>query len=446
MPCAPVSSTQRTLSSRSSATTAAAIPSRIAWSSALRLAGSEIVRRRTPSAGRSMRTSPLMGREGSRRYSRTTSVSPSLTAWPSSQRISLTAPASSASTGISIFIDSRMTTVSPSSICSPTWHSIFQTVPVMWATTSGTTSSSWGARGAYPGSWTAPQRAASRALRPWCGGYAGAVSDEPAEPLRRQESPEDLTPIRAQVYRDPRPAEIFDRFHARARTRRPDLAYEVVRMVTSLYAWAVFRARGIAPELVPASGPVILAPNHSSFMDHFFLGAFNRRKVSFMAKSQLFKAPMQFIYSHGGVFPVRRGFRDEEAFVTAAAILERGGCIAMYCEGGRSRSGRIGDRARPGIGRLALESGATVVPVAIHGSERVRNWKRLKFPKVTVLYGEPFRYERVEEATRDQQQAVADDILGAIKGLYERLNAEGREAAVARWRAERRAKRTLPAS
>jgi 1-acyl-sn-glycerol-3-phosphate acyltransferase len=273
------------------------------------------------------------------------------------------------------------------------------------------------------------------------------VSDEPAEPLPKQESAEDLTPIRAQVYRDPRPAEIFDGFHARARTREPDLAYEVVRLATSLYSWGVFRVRGIAPDLVPASGPVILAPNHSSFMDHFFLGASIRRKVSFMAKSQLFTPPLQFIYSHGGVFPVRRGFRDEEAFVTAAAILERGGCIAMYCEGGRSRSGRIGDRARPGIGRLALESGATVVPVAIHGSERVRNWKRLKFPKVTVLYGEPFRYERVKEATRDQQQAVADDILVAIKGLYERLDAEGREAAMARWRAERRAaKGTVPAS
>ena len=67
-----------------------------------------------------------------------TSVSPSLTAWPSSQRISLTVPASSASTGISIFIDSRITTVSPSSISSPTSHSIFHTVPVMWASTSAT--------------------------------------------------------------------------------------------------------------------------------------------------------------------------------------------------------------------------------------------------------------------------------------------------------------------
>jgi 1-acyl-sn-glycerol-3-phosphate acyltransferase len=120
----------------------------------------------------------------------------------------------------------------------------------------------------------------------------------------------------------------------------------------------------------------------------------------------------------------------------------------MYCEGGRSRSGRIGDRARPGIGRIALESGAPIVPVAIHGSSRVRNWKRLQFPKVTVLYGEPFRFERVPEPTRDQQQAVADAILAEITQLYGRLETEGRPAVLERWRAERRAaraKRTVPA-
>src|SRR6185503_2355406 len=153
-----------------------------AWSSALRLAGLEIVRRRTPSAGRSVRTSPLMQRKSSgrrprrrrtaaRAYSRTTSVSPSLTACPSSQRISFTTPGSSASTGISIFIDSRMTTVSPSAICSPTWHSIFQTVPVMCASTSGTTSSSWGARTiAAPVDGARPRQVRDRAQS---GGYSG---------------------------------------------------------------------------------------------------------------------------------------------------------------------------------------------------------------------------------------------------------------------------------
>jgi len=231
-------------------------------------------------------------------------------------------------------------------------------------------------------------------------------------------TPPDLAPIRAQVYKDPRPKEHFDRFHARARTRDPDWVYDVTRSVTSLYAWTFFRSRSLGAERVPASGPVILAPNHFSFMDHFFAGAFIRRRVRFMAKSQLFVPPMQFIYSHGGVFPVRRGYQDEEAFVTANGILERGGAIVMYCEGGRSRTGELSEQPKRGIGRLALESGAPVVPVAIHGSSKVRNWKRLQFPKVSVRYGDVIRWPRVEDATRDQQQAVANEIFGRIRTLY----------------------------
>jgi 1-acyl-sn-glycerol-3-phosphate acyltransferase len=228
--------------------------------------------------------------------------------------------------------------------------------------------------------------------------------------------------MRDQVYEDPRPAEHFARFHDRARTREPDWVYGVVRVLTTLYAAIAFRARAVGSERVPASGPVILAPNHFSFMDHFFVGMFVRRKVRFMAKSQLFRRPMQFIYSHGGVFPLRRGHRDEEAFVTAKTILARGGCVVMYCEGGRSRTDQLADRPKAGIGRLALESGATVIPVAIHGSQRVRNWARLQFPRVTVHYGEPRRFPRVEHSTRDGQQATANEIFADIKELYAALD------------------------
>ena len=231
---------------------------------------------------------------------------------------------------------------------------------------------------------------------------------------------EKLVRLKDQVYKDPRPASHFDRFHERSRTRDPDWVYEAVRVATTLYAWTFFRARGIGSEKVPASGPVILAPNHFSFMDHFFLGTAIRRKVRFMAKSQLFQPPMQWIYTHGGVFPVRRGYADEEAFTTANRILDRGGVIAMYSEGGRSRTGKLSDSVRPGIGRLALESGAPVVPIAIHGSSRVRNWKRLQFPKVTVLYGDPIRWERIEHPTRDEQQQVANAIFAEIRTLYDR--------------------------
>src|SRR5271155_4512991 len=221
----------------------------------------------------------------------------------------------------------------------------------------------------------------------------------------------DLAPMREQVYADPRPKEHFDRFHERARTREPDWTYEVTRVITSLYAYTFLRARGISTEKVPGSGGVILAPNHFSFMDHFLMGCYLRRKIRFMAKSQLFKPPAQFIYTHGGVFPVRRGARDEEWFITASTILAKGGCVAMYCEGGRSRTGELAAQAKRGIGRLALETGAPVVPIAIQGSSHVRNCKRLQFPKVTVQYGDVIRYERVADPTKAQQQA------GAAQGL-----------------------------
>ena len=252
----------------------------------------------------------------------------------------------------------------------------------------------------------------------------------------------DLAPMREQVYADPRPKEHFDRFHERSRTREPDWAYELTRVITSLYAYTFLRVRSISSEKVPGSGAVILAPNHFSFMDHFLMGCYIRRKVRFMAKSQLFKpGPMQFIYTHGGVFPVRRGARDEETFITAETILARGGAITMYCEGGRSRTGKVAEQAKRGIGRLALETGAPVVPIAIHGSSRIRNWKRLQFPKVTVQYGDAIQWAPVENATRAQQQAVADDVLTEIKALYNGLEEHGRKGMLKRAREQRRAER-----
>ncbi len=159
------------------------------------------------------------------------------------------------------------------------------------------------------------------------------------------------------------------------------------------------------------------------------MAVYLRRKVHFMAKSQLFNMPMELIYNNGGVFPVRRGHQDEEAFTTAHAILERGGIIVMYAEAGRSRTGELG-KPRHGVGRLALESGAPVLPTAIAGTERVRNWKRLQFPKVTVQFGEPLRFEAVEEPTREQAQAASEVIFDRVKVIHGRLRTEGRRGAV----------------
>jgi 1-acyl-sn-glycerol-3-phosphate acyltransferase len=246
--------------------------------------------------------------------------------------------------------------------------------------------------------------------------------------------------VKEQVYKDPRPAEHFARFHRRTRSRRPDWVYELVRVILTPYLMIVYRARCIDSRHVPPDGAAILAPNHFSFLDHFFVAVYLRRKVHFMAKSQLFKPPLQFIYTHGGVFPVRRGHHDEEAFETAHTVLERGDLVVMYAEAGRSRTGELG-KPRHGLGRLALESGAPVVPTAIAGTERARNWKRLQFPKVTVQFGEPIRFERVENPTKEQAQAASEVVFEEVRRLHTRLRSEGRRSVVKASRAERAAGR-----
>jgi 1-acyl-sn-glycerol-3-phosphate acyltransferase len=254
--------------------------------------------------------------------------------------------------------------------------------------------------------------------------------------------PDDLVPMKEQVYKDPRPAEHFMQFHERTRSREPDHWYEIVRVLTTLWGYIAFRARCLGAVNVPAEGSVIIAPNHFSFMDHFLVGMFIRRRVRFMAKSQLFSGgPLQHVYTHGGVFPVRRGARDEEAFITANTVLGRGGCIVMYPEAGRSRTGKLAERARPGIGRLALQSGAPVVPAAIFGSSKVRNWKRLQFPKVVVQYGEPMTFPQEAEPSRERQQEVSDEIFARIKELYAGLEQHGRRGIAEQLREKRGALR-----
>ena len=237
-----------------------------------------------------------------------------------------------------------------------------------------------------------------------------------------------MAEMKPQVYKDPRPAEYFSQFHERSRSREPNFVYEGVRAVLSPVAVGFYRTRAIGTENVPRSGPVLLTPNHFSQMDHFFAGVYLRRKLRFMAKSQLFGPPLLTpIFTHGGVFPVRRGHGDEEAFRTVNAIFDQGGAVLVYAEGGRSRTGGLGD-PRPGIGRIALESGVPVVPVAIHGSASVRKWKKLTFPKVTVQYGEAITFPVCHNASREQQMEAASEVFDVVKLMYTDLEQKGRKA------------------
>ena len=248
--------------------------------------------------------------------------------------------------------------------------------------------------------------------------------------------------MKPQVYKDPRPAEYFDRFYERpARAAAPTGCTRSSGWSSRRISLFVFRARCIDSDKIPVEGPVIVAPNHFSFLDHFFVAVYMRRKVHFMAKSQLFKRPMQFIYTHGGVFPVRRGHRDAKSFETAHddprprrpdRHVRRGRPLAH----GRARRGEAGRRPAGARDRRA------VVPTAIVGTERARNWKRLQFPKVTIQYGDPIRFEQVEEPTREQSQAASDVVFAEIKTLHGKLReADGRKKAIAAARSARRAAR-----
>jgi 1-acyl-sn-glycerol-3-phosphate acyltransferase len=227
-----------------------------------------------------------------------------------------------------------------------------------------------------------------------------------------------MSDIKPQVYKDDRPAEYFDQFHAAAR-KGVGWTYPLVRLIVSLPALLLYRTRAIGVENVPKSGPLVLAPNHFSQMDHFFVGLYLRRQIRFMAKSQMFGPPiLTYVYKHGGVFPIRRGHHDEEAFKTAFTILGQGGMLLVYAEGGRSRSSELGE-PKPGIGRIALESGAPIVPVAVHGSASVRRWKRFRFPKVTVQFGEPLTFPVEGSPSRERQLEAATQVFERVREMYE---------------------------
>jgi 1-acyl-sn-glycerol-3-phosphate acyltransferase len=103
--------------------------------------------------------------------------------------------------------------------------------------------------------------------------------------------------------------------------------------------------------------------------------------------------------------------------------------LLIYAEGGRSRSGELGD-PKPGLGRLALESGVPVVPVAIHGSASVRRWKRFRFPKVTVQFGEPLSFPIEEAPSRERQLEVSTEVFDRVRAMYTALEEQGRRSVI----------------
>jgi 1-acyl-sn-glycerol-3-phosphate acyltransferase len=177
-------------------------------------------------------------------------------------------------------------------------------------------------------------------------------------------------------------------------------------------------------ERIPAVGPVILASNHRSFLDPFLIACLVRRPVYFVAKRELFGfAPIAWILGSLGAFPIERGRSDEEAMATARAILERGDCVVIFPEGTRVRPGPLGTPRR-GVGRLALQTGAPVVPVAVMGTEDVRRGVVFRPRRVTLSCGAPLRFPTVADPSPQLAMAVTDRIWPYVERQWVALGGE----------------------
>ena len=163
-----------------------------------------------------------------------------------------------------------------------------------------------------------------------------------------------------------------ERAHRYARERGfSPLLYGVIRSVCALLLRSWFRVRTAGAERIPDDGAVIVAANHKSFLDAFFLGLATRRRVRFMAKAELFKGPLGWLFTRLGAFPVRRGEADRDALATARTVLEQGGLLIVFPEGTRVDEPDALGSPHHGAGRLAVETGAPIVPVAIRGTSHL---------------------------------------------------------------------------
>lgn len=180
--------------------------------------------------------------------------------------------------------------------------------------------------------------------------------------------------------------------------------------------WCVVSWKVTGRENVPKEGALIIVSNHLNNADPPILGAgIARRRIRFMAKVELFKMPFGAIIRLWDAFPVRRFDSDLGAMLTAERILKRGGVIGMFPEGHRSKTGFMGE-VHPGTAMIALRSGATVLPCAMTGTERLRQPLVLaRRPEFRITIGEPIRLEPVRRPTQEQVTELTRRIEAAIQ-------------------------------
>jgi len=199
--------------------------------------------------------------------------------------------------------------------------------------------------------------------------------------------------------------------------------YLLARALMVPFFLAYFRLARTGRDHGRVEGGLIVAANHRSFLDPFAIGATLpwRRPMSYVAKIELFERRWQgWLLSRLGAFPIRRGESDELAMETARLAVERGGTVCIFPEGTRIRRGTLAAPKR-GVGRLALQTGAAVVPTAVFGSEQVRRGWRIRPRKVKVRLGRAMTFPRVERPSPPLAESVTARIWPNVLLQWEEM-------------------------
>ena len=204
-----------------------------------------------------------------------------------------------------------------------------------------------------------------------------------------------------------------------------NLPYGILRAFLTPFLMILFRPKVKGLRNVPGTGPVIIASNHLSFSDSIFMPLVVPRKVTFLAKSEYFTSPgpkgllKKLTFIALGQVPVDRsgGRRSEAALIAGLRVLAEGKCLGIYPEGTRSPDGRL-YKGRTGIARLAIESGAPIIPVAMFNTEKIQPTGTVvpKVMRVEMIFGEPMYFEG-DSTDLLYLRDVTDKIMATIQEL-----------------------------
>lgn len=193
------------------------------------------------------------------------------------------------------------------------------------------------------------------------------------------------------------------------------ILYDIARAILRPLFGTIWRMQVTGIENVPASGPLIIACNHRSYLDPPALGTASPRRVRYMAKKELFDLPVLGpVIKAVGAYPVDRKGSAMTAIRRSVEVLQQGGCIGIFPEGTRNLSGQ--EEARQGVALLANLGGAQVVPACVVGTDGAKRLRQIK-----VAFGKPLSLPKDRKATRDDLAKFTDEVMSEISSLAERL-------------------------